>query len=74
VENSDGSPPAPSPAAASTKGWPEAAGVPVAGVNVFVFTGGVVMPLLKVRLTPAAWVTKVSRSIAWTVSTCAPST
>jgi len=67
------SPPAPSPTAATIKGWPPA-GLPDVGVKVFVFTGGVLVPVLKITEILACWVVKPSRIKDSTERVWVPST
>ena len=68
------SPPAPSPAAATVKVRPGAGLVPGVGDQVLVFTGGVVMPLVKVSPTDVGGVVNVSRISASADKPYAPST
>src|SRR5690349_1985101 len=71
---SNASPPAPSPTAASTKGWPDGGVVPLTAPRWLLLTGGVVTPLLKVTLSGARSVRLPSFIWAATSSRCGPST
>jgi hypothetical protein len=71
------SPPAPSPAAATTNGAPGAGLLPVRMLKVFVFVGGVVTPFWKVSEIEVCGVMKppmVGRMSASTESVRGPST